>query len=86
MAHVNVVLLGMFRLDTGLHEIEADAERVKDLYPILLQKARELNPKTTISAADIDGCIVLINGKQSRKGSKLSDGDTVHLMSPVCGG
>jgi len=27
-----------------------------------------------------------VNGKTARKGTKLADGDTVHLMSPVCGG
>ena len=86
MAHVNVKLLGMFRLDTGLHELEADAERVKDLYPILMEKAREVKPDTQITAADIDGCIILIDGKQCRKSKKLADGDTVYLMSPVCGG
>ena len=86
MAHVNITLLGLLRLDIGLHYLEADADRIKDLYPILLEKAVELNPGTTVTAADIDGCIVLINGKQSKKSSKLSDGDEVHLMSPVCGG
>ena len=30
--------------------------------------------------------IVLINGKQGKKSSKLQDGDEVCLMSPVCGG
>ena len=86
MAHVNVKLLGMFRLDTGLHELEAEAEYVRDLYPILLKKAREVKPGTQIKAADIDGCIILIDGKQCRKSKKLKDGDTVYLMSPVCGG
>lgn len=86
MAHVNVKLLGLFRLDTGLHELEADATRVRDLYPALLAKAREVNPQTTITSADIDGCIVLINGVQCKKSAKLAEGDTVYLMSPVCGG
>lgn len=86
MAHVHVKLLGLFRLDTGLHEIEADADRVKDLYPILLKKAHEVKPDTTVTQADLDGCIVLINGKQLKKSARLADGDTVHLMSPVCGG
>ena len=86
MAHVNVKLLGMFRLDTGLHELEADAETVRDLYPVLLEKAREINPETKISAKDIDGCIVLVNGVQCKKSATLAEGDTVHLMSPVCGG
>ena len=49
-------------------------------------KKKKVNPTTMITAADIDGCIVVINGKQRKKNSKLRDGDTVFLMSPVCGG
>ena len=86
MAQVHVKLLGLFRLDTGLRELDAQAERVKDLYPVLLAKARELNPSTTITAGDVDGCIVLVNGKQCKKGTRLREGDEVYLMSPVCGG
>ena len=86
MAHVNVIALGLFRLDTGLHELSLEANKVKDLYPQLLQKAHETKPDTTVTQADINGCIVLVNGKTARKSTKLADGDTVHLMSPVCGG
>ena len=86
MAKVNVILLGLYRLDTGLHELELEGNRVKDLYPQLVEKAHELNPESAIKRGDLDDCIVLINGKKSRKGTRLSDGDTVHLMSPVCGG
>ena len=83
---VKVKLFGLFRLDTGLKEIEADASSVKDLYPILLEEAKKVNPATMITAADIDGCIVVINGKQRKKSSRLKDGDTVYLMPPVSGG
>ena len=83
---VTVKLFGLFRLNTGLKEIKADASSVKDLYPILLEEAKKVNPTTMITAADIDGCIVVINGKQRKKNSKLKDGDSVFLMPPVCGG
>lgn len=83
---VNVKLFGLFRLDTGIKELDADVSSVKELYPVLLAKAKEKNPDTTITSKDIDGCIVVINGKQSKKSAKLSDGDKVMLMSPVCGG
>ena len=83
---VKVELFGLFRLDTGIKEMEAEAESVRDLYPLLLAEAKRLNPKTKITAKDIDGCIVVINGKQANKRAKLSDGDSVMLMSPVCGG
>ncbi len=83
---VHVKLFGLFRLDTGIKELAAQADSVRALYPILLDEAKRANPETKITAADIDGCIVVINGRQSKKSSRLSDGDEVWLMSPVCGG
>ena len=83
---VKVKLFGLFRLDTGLKELSADAQTVKELYPVLLEEAKKANPATKITADDIDGCIVVINGKQCKKSAKLKDGDEVWLMSPVCGG
>ena len=83
---VTVKLFGLLRLDTGLKKLEAEAKSVKELYPILLAEAKKARPDTRITAADIDGCIVVVNGKQARKSSPLRDGDQVFLMSPVCGG
>ena len=83
---VTVKLFGLFRLDTGLKSLNVEANSVKELYPILLAEAKKVKPDTRITAADIDGCIVVINGKQGKKSSPLNDGDQVSLMSPVCGG
>ena len=83
---VRVKLFGLFRLDSGIKEIEADVSSVKELYPILLREAKRLDPKTKIKAKDIDGCIVMVNGQQKNKATRLEDGDEVMLMSPVCGG
>lgn len=83
---VHVKLFGLLRLDTGLKELDAEAGSVRALYPILLEASKKAKPDTRITAADIDGCIVIINGAQGRKSSRLRDGDEVWLMSPVCGG
>ena len=83
---VHVKLFGLLRLDTGLKELDAEVGSVSALYPILLEAAKRARPDTKITAADIDGCIAVINGKQGKKSSRLSDGDEVWLMSPVCGG
>ena len=83
---VHVKLFGLFRLDTGLKELSAEAADVRALYPVLLEAARRADPETKITKADIDGCIAVINGKQGKKSSRLSDGDEAWLMSPVCGG
>ena len=83
---VHVKLFGLLRLDTGLKELDAEAASVKELYPILLAEAKRVKPATQVTAADIDGCIIMINGKQGKKSSRLPDGDQVQLMGPVCGG
>lgn len=83
---VKVKLFGLLRLDTGLKELEADVKTVKELYAVLLNEAKKAKPDTKVTAKDIDGCIVMINGSAGKKTSRLSDGDEVMLMSPVCGG
>lgn len=83
---VHVKLFGLLRLDTGLKELNAQAATVGDLYPILLAEAKRIKPSTTVTEKDVDGCVILINGKQGKKSSRLKDGDQVLLMSPVCGG
>jgi len=83
---VHVQLFGLFRLDTGIKELDVEAKNVRALYPILLKKAKEINPNTKITSKDIDGCIIVVNGVQTKKSAKLKDGDQVMLMSPVCGG
>ena len=83
---VHVKLFGLLRLDTGLKELDAEAATVGDLYPILLREAKRSKPATAITARDVDGCVIMINGKQGKKRSRLRDGDEVLLMSPVCGG
>jgi len=86
---IRVRLFGLFRLDTGLRELKVDASKVRivaDLYPVLLEEAHKVNPRTKIIAKDIDGCIVVVNGKQLNKKVAIKDGDEVMLMSPVCGG
>lgn len=83
---VKVKLFGLFRLDTGLKELELEAASVRELYPLLLAQAKANRPDTKITAKDIDGCIVMINGREGKKSSRLNDGDEVMLMSPVCGG
>ncbi len=83
---VKVKLFGLLRMDTGLKELNLEGTTVRDLYPQILAQAMLAKPGTRITAKDIDGCIIMINGVQGKKSSPLSGGDTVMLMSPVCGG
>lgn len=83
---IKVKIFGLLRMDTGLKELELEGEKVRDLYPQILAHAMRAHPGTKVRAKDIDGCIIMINGVQGKKSSTLCDGDTVMLMSPVCGG
>ena len=83
---ITVKIFGLLRMDTGLKELQLEGEKVRDLYPQILAQARLAKPGTKVNAKDIDGCIIMINGVQGKKSSTLCDGDTVMLMSPVCGG
>ena len=83
---VKVKLFGLLRLDTGLKELELEANSVKELYPLILEAAHSARSGTAVTLKDMDGCIVMINGLQGKKSSKLAPGDEVMLMSPVCGG
>ena len=75
---IRVKLYGLLRLDSGIKEKQLEAATVKDVLDALAGCG--------ISRKDLDGCIILINGKPAKKRSKLEDGDTVVLMSPVAGG
>ena len=75
---VNVKLFGLLRLDSGIRERELEATTMGEVRLHLIAAG--------IREKDLDGCVILINGKSGNRRSKLTDGDTVVLMSPVAGG
>ena len=75
---ITVKLFGLLRLDSGIKEKQLEAGTVRQGLDALADCG--------IPKKDLDGCIILINGKNGNKRSKLTDGDTVVLMSPVAGG
>ena len=77
---ITVKLYGLLRLDSGLKELQLEAADVKGLKRELLQATDR------ITRQDLEGCILLINGKPGRRTTKLKDGDEVTLLSPVAGG
>lgn len=81
---VKVKLFGLLRLDSGVKEFTTEAEKVKDIYDVLIEMARQ-NGKT-ITAKNVGSCAVLVNGQQATKNTKLNDGDQVIFMSMVAGG
>ena len=77
---ITVKLYGLLRLDTGIRELSLDAKTVPELYSRLLEKTDRISKK------DLEGCVLLVNGKAANRRTKLANGDVVQLLSPVAGG
>ena len=75
---ITVKLYGLLRLDSGIKELELEADSVKEVL-----KALE---GCGISKKDLNGCVILVNAAPANRFSKLIDGDVVQLLSPVAGG
>ena len=77
---ITVRLYGLLRLDSGIRELSLDAKTVPELYARLSEKTGRITKK------DLEGCVLLVNGKVSGRRTKLADGDEVQLFPPVAGG
>ena len=75
---ITVKLYGLLRIESGIKEKQFEAATVKDVLEQLTSCG--------IDRRDLNGCVILVNGNSASKRSKLQDGDTVVLMSPVAGG
>ena len=75
---ITVKLYGLLRIESGIKEVRLDAQTVKEVLQSLADRG--------ISPKELSGCVILVNGKNANKRSKLTDGDAVVLMSPVAGG
>jgi len=75
---ITVKLYGLLRLDSGIREKQLEATSLRQVLDALADSG--------IPRHDLDGCVILVNGKHASKRSKLTPGDTVVLMSPVAGG
>jgi molybdopterin converting factor small subunit len=75
---ITVKLYGLLRVDSGIKERKIEAAGMNDVFRDLMMQG--------ISRKDLEGCIILINGKPAGKRSLLKNGDLVQLMSPVAGG
>ena len=75
---IAVNLYGLLRIESDIKEKQFEAATVKDVLEQLTSCG--------IDRRDLNGCVILVNGNSANKRSKLTDGDTVVLMSPVVGG
>ena len=74
---ITVRLFGLVRLETGIKELQVEAGNVRQLQKALTR---------WIPEEKIKGCVLLVNGKQANRFTKLKSGDQVMLMPPVAGG
>ena len=75
---ITVKLYGLLRIESGIKEKQLKAATVKEVLEILAVHG--------IPQKELNSCVILVNGNSANKRSKLTDGDTVVLMSPVAGG
>ena len=75
---ITVKLYGLLRIDSGIKEKQLEADTVKQVLEALTECG--------VPKKALNGCVILVNGSSAAKRSKLTDGDTVVLMSPVAGG
>ena len=75
---ITIKLYGLLRIESGIRQKQLEADSVQQVLEDL--SALGISPK------ELKGCVILVNGNSATKRSKLKDGDTVVLMSPVAGG
>ena len=75
---ITVKLYGLLRIESGIREKQLEAATVAEVLDALAECG--------IPRRDLKGCVILLDGKSATKRSKLKNGDTVILMSPVAGG
>ena len=75
---ITVRLYGLLRIDSGIKERQIEAADIRDVFRDLMAQG--------LAQKDLNGCVILINGKSASKRSVLKNGDVVQLMSPVAGG
>ena len=75
---IRAKLYGLLRIESGIKERQLEAATVKEVLEDL--------ERCGIPRKKLEATVILVNGKNAGKRSKLSDGDMVVLMSPVAGG
>ena len=75
---ITVRLYGLLRLESGIRELQVEAETVRDLHERLQEAG--LDKKA------LKGCCLFCNGSPVRRSTMFKHGDVVQLLPPVAGG
>ena len=74
---ITVKIFGTFRLDSGLKQMQADVKSAKELYPLIMDEVKRIDPNTKLTIKDVKGCILSRGGKQISPSTRLDDGDDI---------
>ena len=55
---ITVKIFGTFRLDSGLKQMQADVKTAKELYPLIMDEVKRIDPNTKLTIKDVKGCIL----------------------------
>lgn len=75
---ITVRLYGLLRINSGIKSAQVTAKNVQEVLDHLAEQG--------ISPRELSGCVIFVNGNSANRRSKLTDGDSVVIMSPVAGG
>ena len=79
---ITVKIFGTFRLDSGLKQMQADVKTAKELYPLIMDEVKRIDPNTKLTIKDVKGCILSRGGKQISPSTRLDDGDVEVSRAP----
>ena len=79
---IKIKLFGSLRLKTGCKGLEADPQDVRTVKEACVLMA----DATGMTLAEYKNCVIMLNGKQAKISSKLSDGDELVFLAPSGGG
>ena len=80
---ITVKIFGTLRLDSGLKQMQADVKTAKELYPLIMDEVKRIDPNTKLTIKDVKGCILSRGGKQISPSTRLDDGDVICLVPAV---
>ena len=79
---INIKLFGSLRLKTGFKGLDADSKDIKTVKDACVLMA----DATGMTVGDYKNCVIMLNGRQIKPSSKLSDGDELVFLAPSGGG
>lgn len=79
---IKISLFGSLRLKTGFKGLETDSAKIKTVKDACFLMAET----TGMTVAEYKNCVIMLNGKQTKPSSKLSDGDELVFLAPSGGG